>query len=81
MNFERPRAKRVIQGIFTAMDCGKWFTQEQITQRFIDGGYAETLAKRYAKALIEANTDIRHFSRWEVRGTKWLVYKTVDNII
>ena len=81
MNFERPRAKRVIQGIFTAMDCGKWFTQEQITQRFIDGGYAETLAIRYAKALIEANTDIRHFSRWEVRGTKWLVYRTVDNII
>ena len=80
MNFERPRAKRVIQGIFAAMDCGKWFTQKQIVQRFIDGGYAEALATRYADALIAANTDIQHFSRWEIRGTKELVFKTVDNI-
>ena len=50
MNFERPRAKRVIQGIFAAMDCGKWFTQKQIVQRFMDGGYAEALATRYADA-------------------------------
>jgi len=78
MNFERPRAKRVIQGIFTAMDCGKWFTQEQITQRFIDGGYGGELATRYADALIAANTDINHFSRWQVEGTKELVFKTVD---
>ena len=81
MNFERPRAKRVIKGIFTAMDCGKWLTQKQIVQRFIDGGYAEALATRYADALIAANTDIQHFSRWEIRGTKELVFKTVDNII
>ena len=81
MNFERPSAKRVIQGIFAAMDYGKWFTQEQIVQRFINGGYAEALATRYADALIAANTDIQHFSRWEIRGTKELVFKTVDNII
>jgi len=78
MNFTRPRAKRVIQGIFTAMDCGKWFTRKQIVQRFMDGGYAEALATRYADALIAANTDIQHFSRWEIRGTKELVFKTVD---
>ncbi len=59
----------------------KWFTQKQIVQRFIDGGYAEALATRYADALIAANTDIQHFSRWEIRGTKELVFKTVDNII
>ena len=76
MNFTRPRAKKVIQGIITAMDCGKWFTQKQIIQRFIDGGYAEELATRYADALIAANTDINHFSRWEIRGTKTEVYKT-----
>jgi len=63
------------------MDCGKWFTQKQIVKRFIDGGYAEALATRYADALIAANTDIQHFSRWEIRGTKELVFKTVDNII
>ena len=76
MNFTRPRAKKIIQGIFTAMDSGKWFTQKQIIQRFINGGYANQLAARYADALIAANTDINHFSRWEVRGTKIQTYKT-----
>ena len=33
---------------------------------------------RTKQALIEANTDIRHFSRWQVEGTKELVFKTVD---
>ena len=76
MNFNRPRAKKVITGIFTAMDSGKWFNKEEIISRFIDGGYAKELATRYATALIEANTDINHFSRWEIRGTKELVYST-----
>lgn len=76
MNFSRPRAKKIIQGIFTAMDCGKWFTKQEITLRFINGGYGGTLATRYADSLIAANTDFYHFSRWEVRGTKTKVYKT-----
>ena len=76
MNFTRPRAKKVIQGIFTAMNCGKWFTKQDITLRFINGGYGGELATRYADALIAANTGINHFSRWEVRGTKCLVYRT-----
>ena len=72
----KTKSKKVIQGIFTAMDCGKWFTKQDITLRFINGGYGGELATRYADALIAANTDINHFSRWEVRGTKWLVYRT-----
>ena len=76
MNLTRARATKVIHGILTAMDCGKWFTKQDIILRFINGGYGGQLATRYADALIAANTDINHFSRWEVRGTKTKVYRT-----
>jgi len=68
---DKPRAKAVIAGIFTAMDMGAWFTRAMIVQRFIDAGYAEHLAVRRADALIAANTDIAHYSRWVVRGTSY----------
>jgi hypothetical protein len=66
---DKPRAKAVIQGIFAAMESGAWFTRTQLIQRFIDGGYAEHLAVRRADALVAANTDIDHHSRWHARGT------------
>ena len=72
---DKPRAKTVIQGIFAAMESGTWLTRAQLIQRFIDGGYAEHLAVHRADALIAANTDIDHHSRWVTSGTgKHLTY-------
>ena len=69
MNLDRPRAKAVITGIFAAMESGAYFDRAKIVRRFIEGGYAEHLAARYADALIAANTDIQHHSRWSIWGT------------
>ena len=69
MNLDTPRAKAVIGNIFAAMETGAYFNREQIVKRFVDGGYCQRLAEKGAEALIAANTDIAHFSRWVVRGT------------
>jgi hypothetical protein len=69
MNFDRPRAKAVVTGIFAVLASGAYIDRAFITRRFIEGGYAENLAARYADALITANTDIQHHSRWAIWGT------------
>lgn len=69
MNFDRPRAKAVVTGIFAVLASGAYIDRAFITRRFIEGGYAEHLAARYADALIAANTDIQHHSRWAIWGT------------
>ena len=69
MNLDRPRAKQVITGIFAVLASGGYIDRAFIVRRFIEGGYAEHLAARYADALIAANTDIRHHSRWSIWGT------------
>jgi hypothetical protein len=68
-NFDRPRAKSVVTGIFAVLASGAYINRAMIVTRFIDGGYAEHLAVRYADALIAANTDICHSSRWTTWGT------------
>jgi hypothetical protein len=67
--FDRPRAKLVISGIFAVLSSGGCIDRAFIVRRFIEGGYAEHLAVRYADALISRNTDIQHTSRWCVWGT------------
>lgn len=67
--FDRPRAKAVITGIFAVLASGAYIDRPFIVRRFIEGGYAEGLAARYADALITRNTDIQHSSRWTVWGT------------
>lgn len=67
--FNRPRAKTVITGIFAVLASGAYIDRAFITRRFVEGGYAEALAARYADALIAANTDIQHASRWATWGT------------
>lgn len=69
MSLDTPRAKTVIAGIFAAMESGAYFDRAKIVRRFVDGGYAEHLAIRKADALIAANTDIQHHSRWSIWGT------------
>lgn len=51
------------------MEMGAYFDRSNIVRRFRDGGYCEHLAERGADALIAANTDIQHHSRWTVWGT------------
>ena len=67
--FDRPRAKAVVAGIFALLATGAYIDRAGIVRRFVDGGYAEHLAARYADALIARNTDIQHHSRWVVWGT------------
>ena len=67
--FDRPRAKLVISGIFAVLTSGAYIDRAFIVRRFIEGGYVERLAIRYADALIARNTDIQHHSRWSVWGT------------
>jgi hypothetical protein len=69
MNLNTSRAKQVIAGIFTAMEMGAYLDRAKIVRRFRDGGYCDRLAERAADALIAANTDIQHWSRWSVWGT------------
>lgn len=69
MNLDTPRAKTAIAGIFAAMGSGAYFNRQEIVKRFADAGYCDRLAEKAADALIAANTDIRHWSRWEVWGT------------
>jgi hypothetical protein len=69
MNLNTPRAKTVISGIFAVLDSGAYIDSAFITRRFIEGGYAEHLAIRATTALIAANTDIPHASRWSIWGT------------
>ena len=67
--FDRPRAKAAIAGIFAVLSSGGCIDRAFIVRRFIEGGYAEHLAIRYAETLIALNTDINHFSRWRIWGT------------
>lgn len=67
--FDRPRAKLVVSGIFAVLASGGYIDRAFIVRRFIEGGYVERLAVRYADALISRNTDIQHHSRWSVWGT------------
>ena len=67
--FESPRAKLVVSGIFAVLASGGYIDRAFIVRRFIEGGYVERLAVRYADALISRNTDIQHHSRWSVWGT------------
>jgi hypothetical protein len=69
MNLDSPRAKSAIVGIFTAMESGAYFNRVGIVGRFKDVGYCERLSEKAADALIAANTDIHHWSRWKVWGT------------
>lgn len=69
MNLNTPRAKAVISGIFAVLASGAYIDRAFIVSRFIEGGYCERLAGRGATALIAANTDIQHHSRWVVWGT------------
>ena len=69
MNLDTTRAKTVIRGIFAVLDSGAYIDRAFIVRRFIEGGYSERLAERGATALIAANTDIQHFSRWKIWGT------------
>ena len=73
MNLDRPRAKTAITGIFALLATGAYINRALIIARFVDAGYADALAERYADALIAANTDIQHFSRWSVWGTDGIV--------
>jgi hypothetical protein len=66
---DRPRVKGVVTGIFAVLASGAYIDRAFIVRRFIEGGYAEHLAARYADTLIAVNTDIQHFSRWMVWGT------------
>jgi hypothetical protein len=67
--FDRPRAKAVVTGIFAVLASGAYIDRAFIVRRFIEGGYAEHLAIRYADTLIARNTDIQHSSRWSIWGT------------
>lgn len=67
--FDRPRASIVVSGIFAVLSSGAFIDRAFIVRRFIEGGYAEQLAARYADGLIAANTDVQHFSRWSTWGT------------
>jgi hypothetical protein len=69
MNLNSTRAKTVIAGIFAVLDSGACVDRAFIVRRFIEGGYCERLAERGATALIAANTDIQHHSRWAIWGT------------
>ena len=69
MNLNSTRAKTVISGIFAVLDSGAYIDRAFIVRRFIEGGYCERLAERGATALIAANTDIQHHSRWNIWGT------------
>ncbi len=68
-SFDRPRAKTVVTGIFAVLASGAYIDRPFIVRRFIEGGYAEQLATRYADTLIAVNTDIQHNSRWATWGT------------
>ena len=67
--FSSPTATKVIRGIATCLSTGRAIDRAFIVRRFAEGGYADHLAERYADRLIAANTDIKHWSRWEVYGT------------
>ena len=69
MNLNSSRAVTVISGIFAVLASGAYIDRAFIVRRFIEGGYCERLAERAATALIAANTDIQHHSRWSVWGT------------
>jgi hypothetical protein len=69
MNLNSARAVTVISGIFAVLASGAYIDRAFIVRRFIEGGYSERLAERGASALIAANTDIQHHSRWTVWGT------------
>jgi hypothetical protein len=66
---DRPRAKAVVTGIFAVLASGGYIDRAFIVRRFMEGGYVEHLANRYADTLIARNTDIVHHSRWRVWGT------------
>jgi hypothetical protein len=68
MNLNSTRAKTVIAGIFDVLDSGVYIDRAFIVRRFVEGGYCERLAERGATALIAANTDIQHHSRWAIWG-------------
>jgi len=69
MNLDSPRAKKAITGIFAVLASGAFIDRAFIVRRFSEAGYAERLAERYTDALIAANTDIQHHSRWTIWGT------------
>tara|TARA_E500000331_G_scaffold279022_1_gene272001 strand:- start:780 stop:1064 length:285 start_codon:yes stop_codon:yes gene_type:complete len=69
MNLNSPRAKKAITAIFRSMEIAftsgtDGVTFEFIVQAFNSYGYAPNMAQRMALALIKANTDIKHWSRW-----------------
>lgn len=68
-HLDNPRSKTVISGIFAVLASGAYIDRPFIVRRFMEGGYAEHLANRKADALIAANTDIQHHSRWSIWGT------------
>ena len=69
LHFRTERAANAVRGIFAVMDTGRFLTRAFFVQRFREAGYVQRMAEAKADALIAVNTDIRHWSRFDVRGT------------
>ena len=63
------RARKVIEGINAVLNSGAFINREFIVNRFIDANFVPAFAERQADKLIAQNTDIDHFSRWQIWGT------------
>jgi len=68
MNLNKPRAKKACWIILNAVEAAKGtkgIDRNYMIQTFKAFGYVQHLAERATTALIEANTDINHWSRWQ----------------
>tara|TARA_B100000902_G_scaffold391044_1_gene441052 strand:- start:148 stop:417 length:270 start_codon:yes stop_codon:yes gene_type:complete len=72
-NLNKPRAKKACWIILNAVEAAKGtkgIDRNYMIQTFKAFGYVQHLAERAATALIEANTDINHWSRWQANTTE-----------
>jgi len=68
MNFNSPRSKtacRLIHKMVEDARGSKGVSRTLMVEAFKAVGYVQHLAERGATALIKANTDIDHWSRWK----------------
>ncbi len=63
------KADNAARGIFKVLETGRRIDRSFIVRRFTEAGFSPRLAERHADTMIRANTDIRHWSRWQTFGT------------
>ncbi len=63
------RADKALKGIIKVLQSGAFINRAFIVKRFEQAGYCTRLAERHADKVISDNTDIQHWSRWQIWGT------------